>query len=243
MALQEETLDLAHRYWADRLGCSPADLRDGDDLRFIESDDGVDGIAILDRKTTRVVSAGPDRIDDLRDRTDTIRDLEPTGEGEVAEALGIPIRSVLGPQFIGYVDDSTFRPAHDANARVLDADDRDAFEALKRACPREEWEGQAGDLAFETHLRLAGRFLGDDLAAVAGYREIAVGLVTADVITHPDHRNRGFGTGAASAAIIEALAAGYAVDCRPVESWETAVDIAQFLGFERYARAWRILPM
>ena len=228
------------RYWAETLGCMPGDLREAGLTLASKPEDGPPGIAVFDRGDSRVVSAPAERLEALEERRSDLAESDPVAGG-YADLLGAPNATRLGPQYILYATVDTFRPVHDANTRPIERPAADALAELRKACGEEEWEERADDIGFDSHDTLVGRFVGDDLGAVAAYRSVTDHLARVATITHPEHRNRGFGTAAASGAVTEALADGYVADCRPVAAWETAVDIADFLGFERYGTAWRLI--
>ena len=237
VALDPETVARLDRFWAERLGCMPGNLRQAGLTLTTLPDEGPGGIAIFDQGESRVVAAPGSKIEELRDREEVFR-TDP-GELDLQDLPLSPTAELLGPQVIAYATDETVRPVHDANTRTLNRPAADALRRLRTACG-EAWETRADDIGFDSHDTLVGRFLGNDIVAAAAYRAESERVARIATITHPDHRNRGFGTGAASAAVTEALADEYVAECRPLEMWETAVDIATFLGFQRYGTAWRI---
>lgn len=236
-ALDPETEARIDRFWAERLGCMPSNLRESGLTVTTAPEEGAGGIAIFEQGESRVVAAPPDTIEALRDKQEVFR-----GDPQDIDLQSLPVAptaTLLGPQVIAYTTVDTFRPVHDANTRTLNRPAAEAVRSLQKACG-EEWETRADDIGFDSHDTLVGRFLGNDIVAVAAYRAESERVARIATITHPDHRNRGFGTGAASAAVTEALADEYIAECRPLEAWETAVDIGAFLGFQRYGTAWRI---
>lgn len=236
-ALDPETVATIDRFWAERLGCMPGNLREGG-LTFTSlPENGLGGIAIFDREESRVVAAPGSKIERLRDEGEALG-----SDPENLDLQDLPVppsAKLLGPQVIAYADVDTFRPVHDANTRTLNRPAAEGVQRLRADCGQ-EWETRADDISFESHDTLVGRFIGNDIMAVAAYRAESELVARISTITHPKHRNRGFGTGAASAAVTEALADDYVAECRPLEAWETAVDIGEFLGFQRYGTAWRI---
>lgn len=239
--LDPETAAHVDRYWADTLGCMPGEMRESGVTITAFPPDGPEGIAIFDKGDSRVVAAASEGLEDLEDRRSAIREWSPE-DGHLAVTLGRPNATVLGPQRITYATADTFRPVHDANTRPLGRSAKDEVDALRKRCG-EEWTVRADDIGFESHETITGRFLGDKIAAVAAYREVGSDIARIAGIADAEHRNRGFGTAAISAAVTEALADGYIAECRPLEAWDTAIDIGEFLGFISYGTAWRIVDV
>lgn len=155
--------------------------------------------------------------------------LSPDGFGAV---FGDAFDRTTGPTFLGWLDPGDFRPSPAEAVRALVADDEDAVDALRSACPGEDWEAAdlrvAGPGAF-------GWFEAGELLAAASLTEWQQGVVGPGVIARPGGRGRGAGRAVVSAAVATALADGALVIYQTLMQNTPAVAIARRLGFVHYA--------
>jgi GNAT superfamily N-acetyltransferase len=149
----------------------------------------------------------------------------------VAVPPGAAADRVVGPAFIGYLDEATFAGGDEIESRLLDDSDAEAIEALRAACEPLAWAegGPAG-----TAVAL-GAFRGGTLAALSSYEIWSERIAHIGIVTHPAHRGRGLGTAAVRAMTRIALARKLVAQYRTLLANAPSMAIARRLGFERYA--------
>lgn len=226
--LDQCAISIAGTCWAARLGCSPDELF-AEPFRIITPGGHFAdycGAFALFRGDAVVVSLPPDRVDSLRALLSA--QSRPCSPGSFATALASVATAVIGPAYIGYA------PAVSAPtepARALGLDDAAALETLRQSCDATDWEhgGSRGEHPS------SGIFVDGQLVAVAGY-EIWGGVV-ADIaiVTHPDHRGRGFGRAAVAHLAKRAITAGLLPQYRTLEANGVSRRISESLGFQSYA--------
>lgn len=150
----------------------------------------------------------------------------------VAVPPGIAADRVVGPAFIGYLDEATFAGSDEIESRLLDDSDAGAIEALRAACEPVGWtEGgpAAGTVAA------VGVFRGSTLAALSTYEVWSERIAHIGIVTHPAHRGCGLGTAAVRAMTTIAHARKLVAQYRTLLANAPSMAIARRLGFERYA--------
>jgi GNAT superfamily N-acetyltransferase len=149
----------------------------------------------------------------------------------VAVPPGIAADRVVGPAFIGYLDEATLAGGDDVESRLLDDSDSDAIEALRAACEPLDWdEGGPADA-----VATLGVFRGATLAALSSYEIWSERIAHIGIVTHPAHRGTGLGTAAVCAMTRIALARKLVAQYRTLLANASSMAIARRLGFERYA--------
>jgi GNAT superfamily N-acetyltransferase len=139
------------------------------------------------------------------------------------------VTEVLGPQFVGYCDDSTFTPIHDESSPVGMVEPT-SLTSLREATPAEEWDRSGVRIDDEKPTFAVER--DGQLVAVAQY-SVAHDTAGMEVVSHPAHRGQGYATLAVSLATAHALDAGLVPEYRTLEEWSSSVALAERLGFER----------
>lgn len=233
MPLAPDTLDRIARHWAERLDCPPAAF-EGRGVTVTGSTN-VQSIRLFRRDDALVVAA-PERVREaLDDHRESIRDADLPATAAVERALadlGAAISDAHGPYFLGYVDESAFTPV-ESDARMLVAADGSAFDRLRERVPDEEW--MAASPTFRAG-RTAGLFRDDELVAAASLT--ALPFPDVGVVVAPEHRGNGYGRKVASK--ITETAFRVKPDAVPRyrtrESLEPSVELAESLGYERWAR-------
>ena len=142
---------------------------------------------------------------------------------------------MLGPQFVGYCNESTFAPVH-AGSTAVEALDSASLTPLRAATPVEEWDrsGVRTDAADPTFAVVR-----DERPVAAAQYAVGHGTAGIEVVSHPDHRGEGHATLAVSAATAHALDAGLVPEYRTLREWSSSVALAERLGFERVG--WSLL--
>ncbi len=148
------------------------------------------------------------------------------------ELEGCPVQSIVGPAFIGYATDTTFRSPQHPAARPLTLSDRECVQALRAGCTAPEWEHGGSALG---EVPTFGAFTKDgQLAALAGYKIWGGKIAHLSIVTTSSFRTGGFGTAAVAAAANSAAAAGLLPQYRTLMSNTPSMRIAEKLGFEHY---------
>lgn len=229
MTLRRSTLDRVDGYWARSLGCDRAALTDPGPTVVSGRTAGGE-VRLLARGGATVVAASSDRLAEVRRAVEATEDPDAAG---LAAALDLPADRVRGPQFLGYADRTTLRPAPTDGVRELDRTDGAALARLRVACTRREWSTRVGGFSFDAHSTLLGRFVDGRLVAVAahGADDPVAGI---GVVVHPEYRRRGHGTAVVVAVARDALGQGLVPEYRAHESWTASVALARGAGLRRY---------
>jgi GNAT superfamily N-acetyltransferase len=232
MTFASDTEDRIARHWAERLSCSPAAF---DDPGVTVAENPNEGTIRLVRSGKSSVVAVPAELQDaFAAESEHLGDADLPAEAAVTDVLADTERRVDRvhvAHFLGYVDEASFSPV-DADARLLVGADRDAFEDLRGRVPEEEWARASP--VFRPG-QTAGLFEGDELVAVGTLTHLPFPDV--GVAVDPEHRGRGYGR----AVVSKITATAFDVDrdaivrYRTRESLAASVDLAESLGYERWA--------
>lgn len=233
--MQEHTIEAIDAYWTAYLGCPPHVLFDAPLVVFPHSAfKGYNGLFIVRRASHAVVTVPSELIDlmhsALRDKT--ARELfdRHFWHGFFGDALD----SLVGPAYMGYADESTFRPAPLEAIRPLHESERPLLESLRADCSEEDWIRGNLDPKYPV---LFGAFDDGALIGASGYQFAGEDLAQLGVIVHPDFDGNGLGTSLASAAAAHALNDDLIPQLRTLKSNTAAMTMARRLGFEEYAES------
>lgn len=230
------TDEVIARQVAHLLGCRPADLAKPGVLVVSHGAwlGGYTGVYGWLMGSTAIVSAPLEWVDRVRHMTagHTADDLL---SAEFWHAhLGPALDRIVGPSYQGYVDAAAFRRAADTDARLLTATDRLGLERLAAACPPIEWEHSSIGL---DQAPIFGLERDGELLAAAACAEKGPGVVTVGVITHPDHRGRGYGRAVVSGLTAYGLDQGLVLHYQTLRTNVGSVAIARSLGYHDIASA------
>jgi GNAT superfamily N-acetyltransferase len=179
-----------------------------------------------------VISAPPPWVENLRPRVAGLAASSLLEEAVLRRFLGDAVDRCIGPTFHGCLEPNRFRPITHADVRGVGPEAQPEILAFAAECGN-DWA--VGGLEEAPACRHAvfdrGRII-----SLAGYRPWSDDAGDICVVTHPDHRGRGAGGGAVSAAVGSALEAGKLLLYQTLEANQPAVRIALRLGFEPYAR-------
>lgn len=233
MSLTSRTLWTLRRYWADRLGVPPSAFEKLE-VTVGLAEEG--GIQLFCRDDALIVGAPGTLLNSAEDRADALASLDVDNEDEFHEWLTRfdGTERVHGPTFYGYTDRETFTPI-ESDARVLTSADDPAFRTFRSSIPDDEWE--RGGTQF-TPGKTVGLFVDEELVAVAGFDVWDELLAHLAVVTHPNHRGRGYGQAVVSRATEQAFADGFLPQYRTLDAWPWSVALAGNLGFHRFATAY-----
>jgi GNAT superfamily N-acetyltransferase len=226
---RKPAIDIAASYWAAHFGV-PCHLLFTEPLSIISHAGELEeyhGIFALSRNGARLISLPSEYAESLRP---IVLNLSSNFSLEdLARALRPIASAVIGPAFIGYTDDIS-QPSHPARALTLE--DATAVDSLRAACGETEWERGGSNISVNP---ASGVFIGDKLAALAAYEVWGGTIAHISVITHPEHRGRGFGTAAVTHLSARALAAGLLPQYRTLDGNQPSIRLAKSIGFVRYA--------
>ncbi|MFL5581719.1 MAG: GNAT family N-acetyltransferase [Gemmatimonadaceae bacterium] len=221
-------------YWAEFLGRARDELRPGRAVVVAHAAQLEDylGVYALELGGAPIVSAPPALAPALRARLAGLGPGALREPGSLLAALGDAARAVVGPAWIGYVDDLDAEAGDDGDVRALDERDERLVDQLRAACAHEEWEHGGSEL---TDGAAMGAFVGETLVALAGYEVWGGRLAHIAVVAHPDHRGAGHATRVVRAAARRALEAGLVPQYRTLAANGASLAVARRVGFAWYA--------
>ena len=139
---------------------------------------------------------------------------------------------IIGPAWLGYADAQDFRPVLTTRTRALGPDDLPSLKRLAADCAS-EWEDSG--ITFESPL-VFGRFVEGELVAAGTVERSSREILNVGIITHPDHRGKGFGKEVVTALTSHGLERGGIMQYRTLESNAASLRIARALGYQPYGR-------
>lgn len=235
MELQARTSAALNRYWTAFFGCTPSAFEQAGTVIVPHAALGdYHGIWLFRRAQTLIISLPAQAEQTLHTRLADLRAADFDDPALLTDWITPHVERVIGAAWIGYTDDTSFRPAHDHNARLLGPDDAARFTTLRAACSAEAWEHGGSDFG---ELPLAGYMIDDRLVALAGYELWGDRIAHIAVVTHPAYRGRGYGTAAVSLLAETVLRAGLIPQYRTLASNTASLAIGRQLGFVGYAHS------
>ena len=233
--LSDRSREIIERYWTERFGCAPEQLRGGGVLVVQHTADlrGYAGLYAYRGDDACIVSVPEPCVADANNAIAGCRAEDVFDAAALSAVLGAAAGLVVGPALLAYADASTFRAAPADGARLLGVDDEKLLRELEAACDATEWDH--ADIHYG-RAPIFGCFFSDVLVGAASYRTHGETIASIGIITHPGHRGRGFGRAAASAATAHAL------DGRLIAQWQTleanvpSIAVGRALGYEPYCR-------
>lgn len=233
MPLSQPTLGAISRYWASFFGCPVAALEQAGVQVVPHAElEEYHGLFCLRRETTTLVSAPPDRVPEWQAKLAPLAPDELLDPRVMAQVAGVHRDQVVGPALIAYADAATLRPFPTPGTRLLTALDEEAHTALEAACDPTEWAYGGSEFGL---LPLAGRFVREQLVALAGYELWGEQIAHIAVITHPAHRGQGYGGEAVSLLAERVIARGMIAQYRTLRANTPALRLGASLGFVPFA--------
>lgn len=148
-------------------------------------------------------------------------------EANLQAVFGDLIDSTIGPSYQGYLERDGFRPFDDPHVRRITFEEKVKLHELKESCSPEDW-AESG-ISIDDPV-LFGYFLEDRVVAAGGFIPWSKDAANPALITHPNHRGKGFGKAVASAVIEHILDQGKVVLYQTLMSNTSAVRIAEDIG-------------
>lgn len=222
-------------YWSSFFGCAPSALSaEGTLVVGHVGLEGYQGLWLFRRRQTLIVSVPVATVDLYRRACGGLRTADFDRIDAVRAQLPQPIERIIGPASIAYTDRQHFRPRASAVARLLQPKDAAAYAALRQACGTLAWEH--GGSAWGSQ-PLAGAFIGDTLAALAGYELWGAQIAHIAVVTHPAHRGQGHGAAVVSLLTSALLDRGLTPQYRTLRDNRSSLALGAALGFVAYAES------
>ncbi|HZE97701.1 MAG TPA: GNAT family N-acetyltransferase [Planctomycetota bacterium] len=219
-------------YWAGYFGCSDADLNGKETKVFTHQALGTfDGALVFRRKDACIVSVPATTPDIERSKLRGATPADAFNAAFLSRTFVISSDKVTGPAWVGFADRGGFKPVK-SDARLLTPADEAATRELAEGCGETAWK--QSKIAVD-RLTNFGLFAGGKLVAASGYLNLAGQLAYIGVITHPDHRGKGYARMVASASMSHALEVHLLPMWRTLDAHASAVKLAGTLGFEKYA--------
>lgn len=226
--MQERSLQIAKEHWGQILDCAPSKIFEKG-INVTSWDSG--SVEFLLWEDGAVVGVPERLLTTLREQIRRVPfDLTCDDARQIVEPTAT-VDEVLGPQFVGYCDQTTFAPV-DSDARRIEPG---RLKTLRDACPVEEWTRSA--LQIEEKDRPTFAVLRDGQPIAATQISTAHGVAGFATITHPAYRNRGHGKSVVSRAVEAAFERDLLPEYRTVERWPSSVALAEQLGFKQVARS------
>lgn len=226
--MEERSSRIVKEHWASTLSCDPSTICSAGTTVTAWDDRAVE---FLLRDDGAVVAAPDSLTEAVRNRSDRISFALARDEARAIVEPLAAVDDVLGPQFVGYCDRSTFSPVETDAERI----DPESLGSLRAACPSDEW-ARSGVAADGTDAPTFA-VLEDRRPIAVAQLQVAHDVAGVATITHPDHRSQGNATAAVSGAVEWALDVGLLAEYRTIETWSSSVALAERLGFVRTARS------
>jgi GNAT superfamily N-acetyltransferase len=190
------------------------------------------GLFCLCRDATTLVSAPPDRVNHWQAQLAPLNRDDLLDPPLMVQVTGVLPEQVIGPALVAYADAATLRPLPTTGTRLLTALDEEAHAALESACDPTAWAHGGSEFAL---LPLAGRFVREQLVALAGYELWGEQIAHIAVITHPAHRGQGYGAEVVSLLAETVIARGMIAQYRTLRANTPSVRLGASLGFVPFA--------
>lgn len=226
--MQDSSLQTVKEHWGHTLGCAPSKILS-------------DGITVTpwNRKAVEVlvwsegaVIGAPDYLTvSLREQSQRVSFDVTCDDIRQMVAPFANVDAVLGPQFVGYCDQTMFSPV-DSDAERIEPS---RLKSLRDDCPKHEWSQSAIQIDCQGRPTFAVLRDGQPIAATQLSSDHGVAIFA--TITHPRYRNQSHGKAVVSRAVDTAFEQGLLPEYRTVEQWSASVGLAEALGFEQTARS------
>lgn len=233
MPLSDATLAEIYRYWASFFG-RPVAALDHAGVQVVPHAEleHYRGLFCLRRAATTLVSVPPDRVSHWQAQLAPLAPDELLDPQLMARIASVHSGQVIGPAVVAYADAETLRPFPLAGTRLLTALDEEAHAALEAACDPVEWAHGGSEFAL---LPLAGRFVREQLVALAGYELWGEQIAHIAVITHPAHGGHGYGGEVVSLLAETVIARGMIAQYRTLLANTPSLRLGASLGFVPFA--------
>jgi len=230
--ISTDTLGKVDAYWASYFGCTLADLKGKATQVFTHAALGsYDGALAFRRGEACIISVPESSPEIERAKLRAATPAQAFNAQFLAKVFVINPDHVTGPAWVGVADRGSVKPSKSA-ARLLTGADEAAMRELAEGCGETAWKQSKIAVDRQTNF---GLFVGPKLVAASGYLNMGGLLAYIGVISHPDHRGKGYAKAVAAQCMTHALDKGLFPMWRTLQANETAVKLAGAMGFEQYA--------
>ncbi len=230
--MKDLSIKLLKKYWFDELGCSETDLEAGKTKVVAHGKmEGYSGVKFFHSNNSTIISAPESLIKELEQKITNVDSTTSFEINFIKKILNEKLDRIIGPAFIGFIDEKSFLPISTTDTKELDTDDWSLVEKLFQSCTAIEIDHSS----LEKGQAMAGVFIYGTLVGVAGY-EILEGLVAhIGILTNTNYRGQGIAKKALSKITEMALKANLGVQYQTLDSNIASVKCAERLGFKRFA--------
>jgi len=230
--ISADTLKKVDAYWASYFGCAVAELNGNATKVFTHKALGAYDGALAFRHGESCILSVPESSPEIeRAKIRAAKPAQAFDKQFLAKVFVINSDNITGPAWVGVADGSSFK-ATKTQARLLTAADEAAMRELAEGCGETAWKQSKIAVDRQTNF---GLFVGPKLVAASGYLNMGGLLAYIGVITHPDHRGKGYAKSVVAASMTHALEKNLFPMWRTLEAHETAVQLAGAMGFQKYA--------
>ncbi len=227
-----ETLRNVDAFWASYFGVRPEELASGRTLAVPHAALlGYDGALVFRHGGGCVVSVPPAVPEIERSKLRKGAPAEVFDPRFLAGVFVVSTDKVSGPAWIGIADRSDYKPLRSA-ARILGPGDKEALRRLAEGSGEVAWKQSR---LMEDREPIFGLCLGEEVVAASGYLVMGKILAYIGVVTHPAHRGRGYAKAVTAVAMEHAFGQGLAAMYRAPRAHDSALKLAESLGFQPYA--------
>lgn len=193
---------------------------------------GFHGVWFFVRGRSAVVSAPPERVVQLERSLIRAVAQDLLSATAPRRIVGRDVEEVVGPSYQGWLSAGKFHPTTSTGIRRLSGANTEAIQRFRTSCPGEDWDHGGIDLAVTPVWAVLQR---SEIVSLGQLRPHVGGSVDPCLVTHPDHRGRGYGLRLVSAMAENALAQKRLVLYQTLLANTPALSLARRLGFEQYA--------
>ena len=230
--ISADTLQKVDSYWASYFGCAVGDLNGSATRVFTHAAlADYDGALAFRHGDACIVSVPESTPEIERAKLRAAKPAQAFDAQFLAKVFVINSDNITGPAWVGVADGSSFKPAK-SQARLLTAADEAAMREMAEGCGETAWKQSKIAVDRQTNF---GIFVGPKLVAASGYLNMGGLLAYIGVITHPDHRGKGYAKSVVTASMTHALEKNLFPMWRTLEAHGTAVQLAGAMGFQKYA--------
>ncbi len=231
--LDPSTLSVIAAFWTSELGCSP-DAGTAERVEIVAHGLAWSGALAFRRGAGCILSVPPAHHDAARHRAAGLSPEVLFTEATLRQVFAASVERVIGPAYLGYVDNATFVPVPPAAVRQLEPSDAPALDRLRAACEPEAWEHSSVEM--DMSVPTFGYSKGNAIIAAGVLQPWSAGIVNLGIVTHPAHRGAGYGRAVVSTMTRYALDIGQVPQYRTLTSNTPSMNIARALGYQEYAR-------
>ncbi len=233
--LDDDTLDIADRWWARDFACPADGLRPASTVvqEHVGALSDWTGIWILVVGSHPRISLPHTVMAALAERAaDWSRELVTDHAALTAAIAPIEVETIVGPAPIAYGTALDLDLSRAGEARALLPTDAEAISRLRNACSDEAWDHGGSDPAQVPTFGYVDER--GEVLALAGYKTWGCEIAHLSIVAAPGARGLGLATAAVACAAQHALDQGLLPQYRTLGSNAASLGIAKRLGFEAY---------